>query len=1087
MSSSAIIDLTGISQSFPSSLDYEIQRENVWNTTSALFRGGAEIIFIEGDEGLGKTTLMAQLARKDPYKSFTLFVKSASRFTYDTENLRFDLSNQITWLLDMKELGDPADADESYWKNIVLRLHRQARRKNEIYYFIIDGLAELPDEAAKTRGNLLDMLPLGMTQFRFILSGDAAVFPEAQRKRLKYKSLVLSPFILDETYKFFGGLNVSREEIEQIHRTCNGIPGHLASIRRLVASGTGAGQIIDEAFDKLPDLFELEWRKTDPDNNVQKLILAVLAFDKKRHTIGDLQKLLQLEPARVRELLGNLSFIEISPQDEPSYVSETFRRFAAERLKSEREKVDELLIRNMMSMPQSEESLLRLTGYLRKANRYEDILNYLSAENLERLLECTKSLSPVRDKVDLGLETAVHLHRDGEVFRFAIAKAVLTSLYEGYDGKAEIQARISLNDYESAVMLAQRTVLKEDRLHLLAVIAKAKHIQGLEPEPEIVEQIRQLYSEIDFGRLGSRAIEIAADLIGTETQLAIEMVEKAAQTRGGENILDTAFVRLSLAVILKPKNQKVTPGAVEKITERIGNPELRDLIAAIASFTRTSSALEVISLAKTMKQTSEALFVLRQWAMANDTREDAVEVIVYGLERAIGVTDYSPNATVWRELSTPLASIPPNERIKELVGMIDAQKTTVERLGPSEDVVRLQLNLVKAELRYDVSAATSRMVESYFYICSISDLSVKASCLAWLVATLVNLDGDGSIEKKEGVLGIAKAELDDSIKRLIAETAAHFDSLSGVINAICTACPQEALDIAQTLNTQSRRDRALSLIFKSIVETSFGDSEMSLLEGILDRIVNPRYVDESVSYLARDWDRIGKFKSLDRGTIIRMIRMVDRIHDSQYRCKAYARSIVLLKQLADDKLRHIADNEQLSRLNNSWESIDRVWVKSELGFEIASSLATTALETAKEYATKSELLSSHEMLGSSYAADTYIKNLELAVRSFPGLLPRHIEGPNDWKSLEELIGQIPSPGEQAKLWADLAVRCYLVGRTDYCKEIVSKYVRHRLSIIDKADKRYYYGVMRDCATALYLTHHRTALDDMAALPNIIQD
>lgn len=98
MAKQTIVDLTNISQSFPSPLDHEVQRENIWNTVDSLFRGGWEVIFIEGDEGIGKTTLLAQLAKRHPYNAFSLFVRPVSRFTYDPANLRFDLSNQVTWL-----------------------------------------------------------------------------------------------------------------------------------------------------------------------------------------------------------------------------------------------------------------------------------------------------------------------------------------------------------------------------------------------------------------------------------------------------------------------------------------------------------------------------------------------------------------------------------------------------------------------------------------------------------------------------------------------------------------------------------------------------------------------------------------------------------------------------------------------------------------------------------------------------------------------------------------------------------------------------------------------------------------------------
>ena len=79
--------------------------------------------------------------------------------------------------------------------------------------------------------------------------------------------------------------------------------------------------------------------------------------------------------------------------------------------------------------------------------------------------------------------------------------------------KLEIEARIALDDFQTAIALAQSAALKEDRLHLLAVVAKGRRKRGMMPEPELVDNIRLLYDQIDTSSLGKRAYEIASDLV----------------------------------------------------------------------------------------------------------------------------------------------------------------------------------------------------------------------------------------------------------------------------------------------------------------------------------------------------------------------------------------------------------------------------------------------------------------------------------------------------------------------------------------------------------------------------------------------
>ena len=174
-----------------------------------------------------------------------------------------------------------------------------------------------------------------------------------------------------------------------------------------------------------------------------------------------------------------------------------------------------------------------LPRYYQQAGRLEDLLDYLSPEKFTRMLELSQSLSAVQQTADLGITAALELHRDGDLLRFVMQKATMAEL-AGIDvWLSEVIARMAINDHEAAMALAQSAVLKEDRLALLAAMAKAMHDKGLTPPPEVVEQIHQLYSQIDIEGLGEQAVDIAADLVYFDRALAIEMVERATKSDAG--------------------------------------------------------------------------------------------------------------------------------------------------------------------------------------------------------------------------------------------------------------------------------------------------------------------------------------------------------------------------------------------------------------------------------------------------------------------------------------------------------------------------------------------------------------------------
>ena len=93
------MDLTLVCQSFPRLHVPLIPRDNILDTIERMFEGEIELVVIEGREDLGKTTLLAQFARRHPNHTFSVFIKPASSFGYDPASVRYDLCCQLLWVL----------------------------------------------------------------------------------------------------------------------------------------------------------------------------------------------------------------------------------------------------------------------------------------------------------------------------------------------------------------------------------------------------------------------------------------------------------------------------------------------------------------------------------------------------------------------------------------------------------------------------------------------------------------------------------------------------------------------------------------------------------------------------------------------------------------------------------------------------------------------------------------------------------------------------------------------------------------------------------------------------------------------------
>ena len=172
-----VLDLTAICQSFPETPEPSILRDNLLDTIDTIFWGGIELVAVEGVDGIGKTILLTQFARKHPNHALSLFIRPTSRWAYDPGLLRKDLCNQLNWVLHNEELLNGEVPEDAVLRDLLSRLLRRARRKGELFYFLVDGLHDIPKEDKQVRDLVLDMLPLGLPGFRFLIAGELEEIP----------------------------------------------------------------------------------------------------------------------------------------------------------------------------------------------------------------------------------------------------------------------------------------------------------------------------------------------------------------------------------------------------------------------------------------------------------------------------------------------------------------------------------------------------------------------------------------------------------------------------------------------------------------------------------------------------------------------------------------------------------------------------------------------------------------------------------------------------------------------------------------------------------------------------------------------
>ena len=122
-----IVDLTSFCWSFPEMAGTQIPRDNLLQLLDTVLENDFQLVSVEGDEGIGKTTLLAQFAKRHAQRCCSAFLRPTSRFAYDPDIVLHDICDQLNWFLHGEELPPTELIDPASYRQLILALQRRCR------------------------------------------------------------------------------------------------------------------------------------------------------------------------------------------------------------------------------------------------------------------------------------------------------------------------------------------------------------------------------------------------------------------------------------------------------------------------------------------------------------------------------------------------------------------------------------------------------------------------------------------------------------------------------------------------------------------------------------------------------------------------------------------------------------------------------------------------------------------------------------------------------------------------------------------------------------------------------------------------
>lgn len=1070
----------------------QVKRDNIIQTIKKKLES-FDVLFIEGEEGIGKTTILHQFVSEHPNNCFAYFIDGKDSNTYSNLAILQALCNQLCFVGKECELEEDTTVNnytnEDWLKNYLSNSFRYIttnKKSNQIFYFIIDGLDEISqDKQNEIREQIISKLPCDKPNIKLVLSGKQNKdFVKRDCKYDKFEMIVLSK---EDSYKIFGN-SVTLEQFNDINNICNNNAGKIVFFRDLIKNNCiNVNNIVDKLSSDLKGVYQYLWDISNINENC-KIILAIIVFQDEKYDNKSIAKILKIDEREVIDSLQTIPFLKKNIRGKYEFIFKGFAEFSKIRLSNYQTKIDKIIIDYLLKDLDSVDSLIRLPEMFKKTGKKDELMKLLTNERWKQLLVSSEKISVVSRVSNITLETIQDENENiyiPTILKYSVLKSALKELSQITVWQYEIAASLVLGDYIVAENLANIAFLKEDKLKMFASIARAYTERKEKVPNNIQKKVEELYDEIDsskdFKNIKESAVEIASLLMYSNPKLAFRLIEDlSGAISDNDNAFDWALTQMSLSVHSNLENlEDVSKEDINtKVYSKIRNPKIKEFADAILYLSENQTSEQIIEKINQLESTSQKMFLIRNWIVNNQKDENVAEIIDLGLKLVVDKSDkYIPKSSDYKIFVMPLPYIQNKDKAYELIEKIEQYTISIESNSVTNDLLAIKLLITRTLCNFDFEKGEERLLNIYLEIEEIPDLAIRCACLAIYANEATRIANTHQNQDLSSYLEEARQSITNNIDTIIEQTASHFEIMRSIITNLARLYPKDAINISQKLNKSIDRDNAflesLATYLKQPLEKIDTKIVDILLNGIVDLDIQRIAISEIINKLEgvkdNEKDSISKFYLY--------FDKVDNLFDNRAKCILYVKIISILEQ-----------NEEVfftvcDKLNQTWNELEKSVYKIELGFEIAynaaflknTDLAKNILCAAKEEKDNAKLL-----LDSPNTTEVFNLVIELAIRVFSGLVFRNNYEQKDIDDIAKIIDSLPSERQQMNLWASLILRIIPKTKDEkFIKQLINSYIISKLSKIKNKNERI--SAILDVIVVLYFNDKN--MPNLEELPN----
>ncbi|EHK0037010.1 ATP-binding protein [Vibrio parahaemolyticus] len=926
------------------------RREQI--STIYLYFEKSKLIYVNGPENIGKTTLLKQIVNDRKYEIISLFIDE-----YDCEMLtEIDLykdvymqSRVITSEYSSRD-RDEYISREKFTSEISSLFYFLREKKKELL-FVLDGFDTLSKKNPRVAKEFLQSLNSNRSVKYLISTSEYSMKDIVLMKNsMSFSLLVMSELEAQEMLP-----NLSPEEVKEVINSFGSMPDKLSIISRLIEEGKCINDILLNTDNDTNALYDAEWNFAI-NNEIREQLVGFVTFSSGKLSLSDLSICLKIESRELEIELEDISFLK-SDGNLVYFINDGFAKFSRTKLDSLKSKFLEVLI-TLVEEKKIEDAADSLSFYYSEAGKHQSIIEHIDEEYLSDVYSKKSSYNELLKNINLALKSSMIEHNGGKATKFAHLKSFVSNIENEKVFLDEINCYLSNSDYKSAKDLADNSRSIEEKIQLYCTIAIHYKDKGLDIPDDISLKIEQIFEALDVRSLrDDKIIDISVDLFPIFPKLSMKLVNEIDRTHtSGQNQSDFAFLKLSLETLRRHGNSLSED--LEEFDKALDKKS--SMLDGIKIFNPDSPVEKILEYIDNQEQAGDKIFLLRAWLYKYYEKRSAITLLNKLLGIIISTIEFSSDATLYADISMCLTTdnvkcnIEAEKSYKTILSQIDSIRTK----GPTIEYCKVETYLASYEINNNIKS--ERINNLVNYLISLTDKSISLSCLS-LISKFLD-DREVSTDKKLiQRVSQNKLEIFDS---LIKTEALHIDVFKDAIRYEARVDIDNAIGWIKKLNTSSRQDASMKVAIESYTENF---STIKHRERVFNywysnclTIRDDYYRSIVCKYLVRIFDK-SKCSKRDYHDAIKYIKKLD---NTPIKIKG-------LTNLSVSALRKEIINEFPSDVFtylNSYidDLVDGVWNKISLCFYISNKLFDVDVEKSNHFKNKAiELRKEHKILNGS--------------------------------------------------------------------------------------------------------------------------